>query len=1246
MEFEKHMKKLTAVAVAVIVSMALFTPGALAESGLLSAGPVASLLAADEGATQSHSVRLAAVGEGSSCMIKDSELNLYSAGKYFYIDLVVSGDAFSAFGGNVTYDASRLAYDDAKTQAFIKSETDSTETVTVRPGSDGIIYVLRSGDTVTDENKIITRLYFTAKVAGRSQIDIEDVKIGDSDVTAELSDDDIIPCRLDITKAYAQVDPVLGADLQYSNGEYSVPLDGSFAVQLVAVGEDYDCADMTVSYDTEKLEYDKYESDAQACTVTKLADGKIRVMKNDSDQKSDSVIVKLWFTAKAKGEASVGFNEGMIGTGDSKTVFDADDLIGCTVNVKAKIIGTISGVQDVTGIKAPVKGENVDTSAMAVPEHTTATVKWSAGNEEFTGDTFAPETEYTVTITLTPEEGYIFAKGTTGKIDGEGSSSLHKDGTLVIKRTYPATEAKKLTSIAITTPPDKISYIEGQKFDPAGMVVTAYYDYGDPEVVTDYTLSPTEETALTPADKAVTVSYQGMTAEQQISVAARELASITIKSVPDKTAYIIGDEFDITGLAVTAVYNDGTSDDITADKLSVTGFDSSAYAESLTVTVEYAGKTATFTVSIDRKTVTAAEAFDFAAPSDLTYDGSAKVVTVSAKAPYNGTAEVKYMKDGVEVSEVKDAGVYDVYVSAAQTDIYKAIENTKIGSFAITEAAQTVSIAGITTCEYGDTNIKGTYAITSNGNAVKDGGAVTWSSSDETIAKVDASTGVVTVLKVGKVNITAKAAAVAGKYTAGEATVELVINKRTVKVSSVIAENKDYDGTTSAKLVFTLDGVVGNDEVSISADGVYDSAEAGERTVTISNVKFSDASGNYIFDESSVPASIKATIGKLAADTVKIGVNEEDLTQEQGSVKKPDVTVTPDVGEKTIKYFIKKPAADGQSDPIWEEWTEENIPSVGTNDIRIEVTSPNVEGAVTKDITLTVNRKSSGGGGGGGGGGSSASVDYTVTTAQSDGGVIKASASKAAADATVTVTATPDNGYTVSEVTVKMTSSGAKVTVTKNSDGTYSFKMPAGAVTVSASFVKGGADQPGTADEVCSPYGDINTSAWYHSGVHYVLSENIMNGTSANTFVPNGKLSRAMLAQILYNQAGKPAAGASNFSDVKSSDWYAQAVAWAAEKGVVTGFEDGTFRPNDYVTREQLAAMLYRHAGSPGVGSASLDSFNDAANVAVYAQDAMKWATAKGVITGNGNASTLDPKGNASRAQAAAMIMRYLESGK
>ena len=172
-------------------------------------------------------------------------------------------------------------------------------------------------------------------------------------------------------------------------------------------------------------------------------------------------------------------------------------------------------------------------------------------------------------------------------------------------------------------------------------------------------------------------------------------------------------------------------------------------------------------------------------------------------------------------------------------------------------------------------------------------------------------------------------------------------------------------------------------------------------------------------------------------------------------------------------------------------------------------------------------------------------------------------------------------------------------------------------------------------------YSDVNSNDWFYSMVKYVTENGYMAGTAANVFSPNAPVSRAMVAQILYAMEGKPAAPEGKFSDVKAGDWFADAVNWAASQGVVAGFEDGTFQPNADVTREQLAVILSSYAkmkGQDGTATADLSGFGDASQISGWAQDGVRWSVEKGLISGKpGN--IIDPKGTATRAEMATMIM-------
>ena len=172
-------------------------------------------------------------------------------------------------------------------------------------------------------------------------------------------------------------------------------------------------------------------------------------------------------------------------------------------------------------------------------------------------------------------------------------------------------------------------------------------------------------------------------------------------------------------------------------------------------------------------------------------------------------------------------------------------------------------------------------------------------------------------------------------------------------------------------------------------------------------------------------------------------------------------------------------------------------------------------------------------------------------------------------------------------------------------------------------------------------FSDVDADDWFAESAVYVRDNGVMNGTSDTTFNPNGTTSRGQIAAILYRAAGSPAvSGAADFPDVTAGAYYADAASWAAANGIVTGYSDGTFGPGDPITRQQLAAILWRYAGSPAAESGT--DYADESTIASYAVTAVDWARDTGVITGR-DGNVFDPNGRATRAQAAVILHRYLE---
>ncbi|WP_270476944.1 S-layer homology domain-containing protein [Butyricicoccus sp. AF18-9LB] len=280
-------------------------------------------------------------------------------------------------------------------------------------------------------------------------------------------------------------------------------------------------------------------------------------------------------------------------------------------------------------------------------------------------------------------------------------------------------------------------------------------------------------------------------------------------------------------------------------------------------------------------------------------------------------------------------------------------------------------------------------------------------------------------------------------------------------------------------------------------------------------------------------------------------------------------------------------------------------------------------------------------GGGSGGGGAVAPTTYDIVIPSALANTVKADKTKAAAGDTVTLTVSGEGMLTVTDA------NGKTVALTDLGSGKYTFKMPSAKVSVS---FKTTADQPCDGGKDCpsAPFTDVDTAKWYHLSVDYVLTHKMMNGVSSRAFAPNANLTRGMLVQILYNLEGKPKGTAANFSDVQADAWYAEAVGWAASNKVVTGYADGTFRPNAAVTREQAAAILYRYAQSKGIDvsvgeNTNILSYVDVQQASEYAIPALQWAVGAGVLNGK-NGGRLAPTGTATRAEIAAIMQRWCEN--
>ena len=482
-------------------------------------------------------------------------------------------------------------------------------------------------------------------------------------------------------------------------------------------------------------------------------------------------------------------------------------------------------------------------------------------------------------------------------------------------------------------------------------------------------------------------------------------------------------------------------------------------------------------------------------------------------------------------------------------------------------------------------------------------------------------------------------------------------NKNTVNAFDTPAEKETL---AEMGLSGLLEVSTENDEQKIvvkdlSSDGV-DTIVKGDVSISEDGTVIIGSEGATITKGEEGTDDLEVSGGEVALDgevTIPAGetVNGEEMPNggvigTDGTVKKtPKLVLSPNgdtvysnVGTTTFTYTYD---GDGEvsavsDDPeVADAVVDQNTGTVAVTVKKVGSTCITVSAEETESYTipepatymLTVKRRSSGG--------SSSSTEYAITVNDGKNGSVSVSPKRAEKGDTVTITVKPDTGYELDELTVT-DKDGDEIKLTEKADNKFTFQMPGSKVTVEASFAK-----DGTVQKPDTRFDDVAKSAWYYNAVEYVAENGIMSGVSAREFAPNAGFSRAMLAQTLYAMSGKPAVKAeSTFADVAANAWYADAVNWAAEKGYVSGVGDGKFAPDASVTREQMALILYRYAGSPDASGMAQKEFTDSSSVSAYAVDAIRWAVHEGLISGMEN-NTLAPQGTATRAQVAQILMNF-----
>jgi len=432
-------------------------------------------------------------------------------------------------------------------------------------------------------------------------------------------------------------------------------------------------------------------------------------------------------------------------------------------------------------------------------------------------------------------------------------------------------------------------------------------------------------------------------------------------------------------------------------------------------------------------------------------------------------------------------------------------------------------------------------------------------------------------------------------------------------------------------------GKLSNKNVTLTtAKGVDLLVSSGVSGMIVKETTNQDGSKTYKLMGNTQGVELSAPAVTLSADRTHVYTGEKITLTASASHNDPRITF----GYVWYKDGKVMSGASGNTLTV----TESGSYSVGVVAIKkVDGSNYSSEEGLSNVISCTVtarpsvdpNRPS------GGGSSSSDSGDYLISVDRVSGGRVTVQPGRADKGDTVTITVYPNDGYELDELVVT-DSRGNEIDLDARSATRFTFTMPGGKVTVEASFIReGGQTQPPQTTFV-----DVPASAWYYDAVEYVYENGLMSGVSGGRFAPNDTLTRAMLVQTLYAMEGRPAAASAGFADVASGDWYASAVNWAAANGVVSGVSETGFGPNNALTREQLALILYRFAQYKGydvTGTSDLAAYADGSSVSSWAAEAMGWAVDAGLISGVGG-NQIAPTGTASRAQVAQILMNFCEN--